>query len=67
VPVLLVVVPSGWAYWLVRATRTRGLGNPLVGLAVTALVGLVMTMYAGSARTVGVTLLVEIGLLRDEA
>jgi hypothetical protein len=39
-PLLLVVIPSAWAYWMVAATKRRGLDNPLVGLILVELCAL---------------------------
>src|SRR4029453_7999238 len=38
IPLLLVVGPTAWAYWLVRATRQKkDFANPLVGFGLAAL------------------------------
>ena len=42
VPLLIIVVPCAGAYWLVGASRTKGIDNPLVGLALVGVVVLAL-------------------------
>lgn len=66
IPLLLVAVPTAWAYWLVRATRQKkDLANPLVGFGIAALLagGLTRASDAGTAlRMLGLVVLGEVVL-----
>ncbi len=52
IPLLLVVVPTAWAYWLVGASKRKGIDNPLVGFVLTEIVVLVVVLWPGVHPTV---------------
>lgn len=68
VPALLMVIPTGWAYWLIGRLRQRDLGNPLIGVGIVVLFGLLVLVCGatllGSAAgwPLGLGLLSEVAL-----